>query len=94
MLSYLHKLSAIFFYVLGSSVFIAYILAHNLIAVGVMSRWLEVVDLPLLLSGMLYGGISIYESLRTDASSPKVMTIAIGLPLLILFGVILLLNFR
>lgn len=93
MIRYLHTLSAILFYVLGLSFFGAYILFHNGIATQASAAWLKSGDLPLLVSGLLYGGLSVYESVRKDSSSQTVL-LGISIPLGILFILLLVLNFR
>lgn len=92
-LRYLHALSAVLFYALGTSFFGAYFLMQNEIGATFPYMWLQVGDLPLFLSGVLYGGISVYRSLQGDAPVSRVLAIAIGLPLLFLFVAIAILNF-
>jgi hypothetical protein len=93
MLRYLHTLSAICFYALGSSFFISYVLFANNIASSAMQTWLQIGTLPLTLCGLLYGGISVYRSIK-DESSSTILLIGIALPLAIFFIFLLLLNFR
>jgi hypothetical protein len=93
MLRYLHALSAVLFYILGASFFTAYILVHNGIAQNAALAWLNIGDMPLLLTGMLYGGISVYSSIRNDQSHSRGLMLAIGVPLLVLFIVLAGLNF-
>lgn len=93
MLRYLHTLSAVIFYILGASFFLAYVLAHNGIAERGALAWLSIGDMPLALAGILFGGTSIYKSVRNDESVSRGLLLAIGLPLLILFIVLLVVNF-
>lgn len=93
MLRYLHTLSAVLFYVLGSSFFLAYVLMRNGIAADASLAWLRAGDMPLLLSGLLYGGISVYRSIQDDASSSKALMLGILIPLAILFLLLLVVNF-
>ncbi len=93
MLRYLHTLSAILFYILGSSFFVAYILLVRDIGGGWPLVWLETADLPLLLSGLLYGGSSVVRSLQGEAPVSALLVIAIGLPLLLLFSAAAVLTF-
>lgn len=92
MLRYLHTLSAVLFYVLGATFFGAYILMHNDIAADGARAWLQSGDMPLLLSGLLYGGLSVYDSIQ-DASSSKAVMLGILIPLGILFLLLLAVNF-
>lgn len=94
MLKYLHTLSAALFYVLGASFFLAYILLHNNIQPELSGSWLQAGDLPLLLSGLLYGGISVYRSIQEDNSSSRTLMFAIGIPVGVLFLLFLVLNFN
>lgn len=89
---HLHKISAVLFYVLGITFFGAYLLLRNEIAGGWPSWWMAVADLPLAIVCMLYGGTSLYLSLRKDQPS-KSLAIAIGVPLFALFVFIVILNF-
>ena len=93
MLRYLHTLSAVLFYLLGSSFFLAYILLRNRIGGAMPALWMDIGDLPLLLSGVLYGGVSVIRSVQGEAPVSALLVIAIGLPLLILFGAVAVLTF-
>lgn len=93
MLRYLHSLSAILFYILGSGFFVAYVLLHNGILASLMHTWLKIGTLPLLLVSLLYGGISVYRSIRNEASSSTVLVFGITVPLALFFLFLLLLNF-
>ena len=91
---FLHTLSAICFYVLGSSFFLAYILARNDVAQGTALRWLQIGDMPLLLSGLLYGGLSIHRSLQDKAgNTSRLLILAIAFPAVVLFLVLATMNF-
>jgi len=93
-IKYLHTLSAALFYILGASFFLAYILLHNSILTGMSGSWLQAGDLPLLLSGLLYGGLSVYRSIQEDDSSSHTLMLAIGIPVAVMFVLFLVLNFR
>jgi hypothetical protein len=84
MVRYLHTLSAILFYVIGASVFLAYLLWSNNIATGATLRWLQTADLPLLCTALLFGGMSIYRSMTTDKPS-KVLGISLTVVFALLF---------
>ena len=95
MLRYLHTLSAALFYVLGTSFFLAYVLMRNNVAAEASLTWMHAGDMPLLLSGLLYGGLSVYRSIKSDASSSsKPLMLGILVPLAILFLLLLAVNFR
>lgn len=92
-LRYIHTLSAALFYILGSSFFLSYILMHNDIAPDAASGWLSIADIPLLFSGLLYGGLSVYLSIQDEAKPSRGLMIAIGVPLTVIFLVLLIVNF-
>ena len=91
MLRYLHQLSSFFFYLLGSSFFIAYVLLKQKLWATEAAVWLQVADLPLAFTALLYGGLSLHFSLHFEKS--KILSWVIGVPLSIVFGVILIMNF-
>lgn len=93
-LRYLHTLSAVLFYVLGSSFFLAYVFLRNGIMADASSTWLTAGDMPLLLAGLLYGGLSIEKSIRNDAGASTPIMLGIGIPALVLLVLTLVLNFR
>ena len=89
---YLHRLSAILFYLLGGSFFLAYLIQfNNLSPIG--SWWLYVADLPLALVGMLYGGLSLYLSVKPRDKQSPVLFAVIGVPLIVIFSTLLVMNF-
>lgn len=91
MLSYLHKLSAVFFFLFGSSFFFAYILLKNKVWTNGAAIWMQTADLPFVFSAAVYGGLSLYLSLRSDDS--KMLPWMIWTPLTVFFGLVLLMNF-
>ncbi|HVW66943.1 MAG TPA: hypothetical protein VHA78_04425 [Candidatus Peribacteraceae bacterium] len=84
MTRYLQTLSAILFYILGASAFLAYLLWVNAIAQKQMLLWLQTVDLPLLCVALLFGGISVYRSM-TPGKPSRGLALWIGIPLLFVF---------
>jgi hypothetical protein len=92
-LRFLHTLSAILFYVLAGLFFLALILARNDIAAHGSRVWLDISDLPLLCSGLMFGGLSLYRSIRRDEDMSHALLAGIALPLLILFAIFLIANF-
>lgn len=91
MLRSLQRFSGFFFYLLGSSFFVAFILLRNKLWMNDAAVWMQVADLPLSFSAVVYGGSSLYISLRSDDS--KILPWLIGVPLAIFFGLILTMNF-
>ncbi len=94
MLRYLHSLSAVLFYLLGGSMFALYQLTYNGIAVTTSMEWMRIGTLPLLLAGMLFGGLSIYQSLAGNEGRSWKIGLLVGLPLLCLFVIFVSINFR
>lgn len=93
MIRFLHSLSAFCFYLLGSAMFGSFVLLRNGLYAPWPERLLTTADLPLLAAGMLYGGTSVYLSLRDEGSSSRALALTVALPLLALFLLVLALNF-
>lgn len=93
MSAYLQKISGIAFYILGSSFLIAWILLQNKLWMRESAVFLQTVDLPLIGSGILYGGLSLYGSLCSPGRPSKTLPWMIGVPLAALFGMALTMNF-
>jgi len=91
--SYLHKLSAFLFYLLGSSFFAAYLLHFNHLYGPWPQWWMSVADLPLILIAMLFGGTSLYVSVIKPGKKSAIASLVIGLPLTALFTFLVMLNF-
>lgn len=89
---YLHTLSAALFYLVGSSCFVAYVLLRNGMGGEAPGLWLNVIDLPLLALGLLYGGLSIYRSL-SDGHPSRTLAWGVGIPFTVLFVLAALANF-
>jgi hypothetical protein len=92
MLRYLHTLSAAAFYVLAGLFFLMLILARNNVT-AFANIWLNITDLPLLLSGLLFGGLSLYRSVHKDDNLSHALIAGIALPLGILFVLLMIANF-
>lgn len=90
---FLHTLSAILFYILGIGFFLAIVLNHNGVAGNAPRIWMDITDLPLLLMGLLYGGVSLYRSVRGDTEPSHALMVGLALPLGILFTLLLITNF-
>ena len=93
MLRDLHRISAALFYLLGTSFFVAYLLFKNLLGGIWPTWWMQVADLPLILSAIVYGGLSLYLSIAKSETKSVTAAIVIGIPLAALFVFLLLLNF-
>ena len=89
MLTYLHRLSALLFYILGSSFFLAYIFWKNQILADASMQWLSHAFLPLLAVAMLYGGASVLLSIEPEGRPSSSLTLLVTLPLALLFIVIM-----
>lgn len=92
MLRYLHTLSAALFYILAGSFFLAIILIRNGVTT-IAETWLDIADLPLLLAGLIFGCLSLYHSVRSDARTSHALLAGIALPIAILFVLLMIANF-
>ncbi|PIR54278.1 hypothetical protein COU75_01700 [Candidatus Peregrinibacteria bacterium CG10_big_fil_rev_8_21_14_0_10_42_8] len=92
MLPYIHKLSGFLFYLLGGSFFVSFMLHYNQIG-SFGGWWLKVADLPLALVGILYGGSSLYLSVKPKDTNSKTLMAIISLPLVVLFLSFIVMNF-
>ncbi|UPA22528.1 hypothetical protein K8942_05790 [Candidatus Peribacteria bacterium] len=93
MARYLHTLSATLFYILGLSFFVAYVLSYNDIAVLPSQTWMQIADLPLVASALLYGGVSVYRSLTHEREPSRSIALIIGVPLALIFVITTILSF-
>lgn len=93
MSTFLHKLSATIFYLLAASFFVSYLLLRNNLLLPWSQWWLSVGDLPLALSAVLYGGTSLYRSIKHREGISWLLLIFIGLPLLAFLTFLIVLNF-
>ncbi len=93
MLRLLHHLSGFFFYLLGTSFFVAWVLIRNLLWIRESATWMQIADLPLAFSALVYGGLSLYLSLLRDGKPPRGLEWMIAVPLGVIFVAILVMNF-
>ncbi|MFA6039567.1 MAG: hypothetical protein WCV62_04690 [Candidatus Peribacteraceae bacterium] len=93
MLHALRQAAAIAFYVLGASFFVAAVLLRNTVGGNVPAWWMQVADLPLALSALLYAGLSLYESVRPGQGHSRMIAVAVTAPLAAFFVLLLALNF-
>lgn len=90
---FLHRLSAICFYLLAASFFVSYLFLRNNLLLPWPEWWLSVGDLPLALSAVLYGGTSLYRSVKRREGVSWLLLIFIGMPLLAFLTFVIALNF-
>ncbi|MFA5799702.1 MAG: hypothetical protein WC840_01945 [Candidatus Peribacteraceae bacterium] len=88
----LRRVSAFVFYCLGTVMIVLIVLVQRGIAAEELAPIPAVLDLPLLLTGVLFGGSSLYVSLVKDKRSIPLL-IVIFLPLAALVGFFVYLNF-
>ncbi|MDD5041774.1 MAG: hypothetical protein PHX87_05220 [Candidatus Peribacteraceae bacterium] len=93
MSAFLHRLSAILFYLLAGSFFVSYLLLRNGIGLAWPQWWMNIADLPLALVAALYGGSSLYRSVKRTEGVSKPLLIVISIPLLAFFTLLIVLNF-
>lgn len=93
MLRYMHNLSAILFYILGSSVFAAYLLHRNGIWADGTMQWMLSVMLPLLACGLLYGGLSLYTSVQSASGKSTGLATVLAVVSLLIFSIFAILTF-
>lgn len=93
MISYLHRLTAVLFYLLAGSFFGAYLLFYNGIGGTSGKWWLTVADLPLALVAILYGGTSLYLSVKPKNGDSGSLLMTIFVPLALVFAALLSMNF-
>jgi len=93
MASYLHKLTGFLFFILGISLFVAYLLMHNGIYPAESAWWLQRADLSFALTTILYGGTGLYLSIHPKEKPSRTLALVIAIPLVAFFIFIFVLNF-
>lgn len=88
----LSLLSALVFYPLGMSAFLAYLFLRNDILTPWPAFWLRVVDLPLVGAGLVLGAIALHKSL-SDSQTSRGLGWLIGMTATVLFALAVVLNF-
>lgn len=88
----LHRISATLFYILGTTVILGIVLTMRGVMVETLTTLLNVLDLPLLFVGMLYGGSSLVLSMTKDRVPLNLSILVFGF-LAVLFAVFAYLNF-
>lgn len=71
----------------------SYLLLRNAVGEPWPAWWLNVADLPLALVAVLYGGTSLYRSVKRKDGVSVPLLILIGIPLLAFFTFLIVLNF-
>ena len=89
----IHRISAVLFYFLAGSFFVSYLLLRNNMLLPWSGWWMKVADLPLALAAALYGGSSLYRSVKRHEGISWPLLILIGLPLAAFFTFLIILNF-
>jgi hypothetical protein len=92
-ISFLHRLFAALFYLLGASFFVTFALVRAKLGDIWPAWWLQVADLPLAASAMGFAGLSLYQSLKSDTTHAIRLAWMIGVPLVVLFVVLVVFNF-
>lgn len=85
MLRLLHSVSAACFYSLGLAFFVAYALIRNNLWGDVPTVWMKVADLPFLLTGLTYGGISLVLSFGEASRTRHIIGWIVTIPLTVAF---------
>ena len=93
MTHFLQRLSGFCFYLLGTSFIVAWVMLKQNLYGTEEAVWMQSADLPLIFSGLVYGGLSLYLSLRHPEEPSTLLAWMIGVPLGAFFGLLLLLNF-
>ncbi len=89
----LRRASALLFYGLGLIAIIAIVLVERGMWDAQLSVFLNIIDLPLLLFAMLYGGSALATSLSKDEHPSPIMIAVIFVPLAIAFFAFAYFNF-
>ena len=89
----LQRIAGFFFFLLGASFFVAYVLLRNNLYADDAAWWMQVADLPLALSAIVYGGTSFIMSMKSPHRTSRALPWLIGIPLGLVFTGILIMNF-
>ena len=90
---YLHRLTAVLFYLFAGSFFAAYLLFYNGIGGAFPKWWLMIGDLPLALVAIIYGGTSLYLSVKPKNGDSGSLLMTIFIPLTMIFSALVVMNF-
>ncbi len=89
----IQRSSEFLFFFLGVIAIICVVLLKKDIATDIVQPLVRSIDLPLILAGMLYGGSSLYRSVRQDREFALPLTLSIAIPLAVLFLIFAYMNF-
>jgi hypothetical protein len=92
MLKFLQSLSAVCFFLLGITFFVAFLFLRNNVQMIWSAWWMQVADLPLLVSAVTYGATSFMLSVKGRAVTP-ILIILVGLVSILFLGTAIVLNF-
>lgn len=92
MLKFLQQLSATCFFILGITFFVAFLLLRNEIQMIWSAWWMQVADLPLLVSAVTYGATSFILSVKGRAITPILIILVTAVSVAFL-GTAIILNF-
>ncbi len=92
-LRFLHQLSAVIFFILGTTFFAAFVLLRNDIATPWPAYWMQIADLPLALTAILYGGLSFFLSMQTQEKKSVALAYSVAIPLSSFFLLLVFLKF-
>jgi succinate dehydrogenase hydrophobic anchor subunit len=92
MLRTLQRVSGFCFYLLGSSFILAWLLFKLGYAARFSSMWMQAMDLPLIFSALVYGGLCFYFGL-IDFFTSKILRWALVLVLTVIFVIVLVRTF-
>jgi hypothetical protein len=90
---YLHRITGILFFILGISLFVAYLLMHNGIYPVQSAWWIQRADLSFALTTILYGGTGLYLSIHPKDKPSRTLAFTIGILLAAFFVFLFVLNF-
>ncbi|HRH93352.1 MAG TPA: hypothetical protein PKV72_02355 [Candidatus Peribacteria bacterium] len=93
MVNVLRRVAAFWFFLLGFLAIAGVLLMKRELLSPPLVAVVHVLDLPLLFSGIVFGGTSLYRSMVPEGKSSPVLAILIAIPLLAVFCVFAYFNF-
>lgn len=89
----LKSITGFWFYVLGFILLASYVSVRGEV-LGVWPAYaLQYLDLPFILSGLLYGAVNLYESVHAPGKKARVLLGVLSIGVAAMFGVVLVMNF-
>ncbi len=89
----MHRLSAVLFYLLGGSMFLAYLLQTRGVWPNASEQWMLAAMLPLLVCSLLYGMLSLYLSVRSSSGKSTLLATILAILSILVFTVFAVLTF-